>query len=135
MIVDRLQQFKNLPKTEFEKELYEILLKFSLDINNFTKFAFEPNIEVVTTSKTADNKNIYLVNCASGVVTITLPYASRCKKSIYWIKKIDASANNLIIQPSGTETIEGNLNITTGTQYKGYCLVSDLSNWFLIGDI
>lgn len=78
-----------------------------------------------------DSDNTVLVDAFSGNITITLPTAVGRKGKIFNIKKIDSSANSVIIDP-GTQTIDGNSTYTIGTQYESVTLISDNLNWFII---
>lgn len=77
----------------------------------------------------ADN-NVALCDCTSNAITINLPAAATGQQ--YHIKKIDATANTVTIDPNGTETIDGSLTKVISTQYDSITVVSDGSNWFIV---
>jgi hypothetical protein len=77
------------------------------------------------------NDRIALVNASGGVRTITLPSAANTYQ--YVIKKIDSSANNVIINAAGGNLIEGVSSKTLTTQYDYITLISDgATNWYII---
>jgi len=96
------------------------------------------SIAVTYTTKTANytataNDHIILVDATSGAVTITLPQASTVPGREYFIKKIDASANAVIISGyNGTEQIDGQTTISTTLEYQSYTLICVGTQWFII---
>lgn len=75
---------------------------------------------------------LVLVNAASGNKTISLPSATSLSGKVYEIKKIDPSANLVIIDPSGTETIDNNSTQEIKIKYSAMMIISDGSNWWII---
>jgi hypothetical protein len=76
-----------------------------------------------------------ICNNTSGAITISLPAASGCAGRIYNIKKSSAALNNVVIDPNGSETIDGAATRTLTVQYEGVLIQSDGSNWFVISNI
>lgn len=89
------------------------------------------------TTKTADftvQKDIkfYPVDCTSGDVTVTLLAAADTKGMRFTFKKIDSSANKLIIDGSGAETIDDATTQELLAQYDSICTLSDgTENWIV----
>lgn len=76
---------------------------------------------------------VCLANATSGSVTYTLPAASGRQGHRFYIKKTDSSANQVIINRSGADTIDGQTSQTINIQYQCYMLVSDGSSaWYII---
>ena len=73
-----------------------------------------------------------LVDATSGDVTLTLPTASSAESMIYNFKKIDASANQMIVDGNGSETIDGALNKSTTTQWESFSIQSNGTAWYII---
>ena len=73
-----------------------------------------------------------LCNATDGAITINLPSAVGISGKKYIIKKIDASANNITIDPDGTETIDGGSTVAITGQYDSYTFQSDNVNWWVI---
>ena len=74
---------------------------------------------------------VLLVNAASASVTVNLPTAVSNSAS-YTIKKTDSSTNTVIIDGSGSETIDGGTTATLTIQYESITIVSDNTNWHII---
>lgn len=78
-----------------------------------------------------DNSN-FLVDATDHVVTITLPGAEYFSGKDIVIKKIDPSANNVVVVSVSPQTIDGQSQIIINQQYSAISLISDGSNWYLI---
>lgn len=94
-------------------------------------FATTISTKTANYTLTATDSKI-LVNASSGIVTITLPLASGCPGREYHIKKIDSSSNNMVINTTGGNTIDGDSAIVTNIQYRAYTITSDGINWYII---
>jgi hypothetical protein len=64
---------------------------------------------------------------------ITLPTAAGITGRQYIIKKIDSSANTVTIEAAGTETIDGALNVILYAQWDYIIVISNGTNWEIIG--
>lgn len=73
-----------------------------------------------------------LVDATAGATTVSLPPAATYPGRVYVIKKMDASANNVVIDGSGSETIDGAATKTTNTQYAGWQIQSNGTNWIIL---
>lgn len=71
------------------------------------------------------------VNAAGGPVVITLPTAASVPGRIFYIKKIDATANLVTLQAFGSETIDGSNTQTTTTQWESFSVISNGTAWRL----
>jgi len=87
---------------------------------------------VTTTSYTADDESIILVDddTAGATVTITLTAASAGNR-IYTIKKLGSTAGVTIATP-GSETIDGYTSINLTIPKESVTLYMDGSNWHII---
>ena len=74
---------------------------------------------------------VLLVNATSASVTVNLPTAVG-NSAAYSIKKTDSSTNTVIIDGSGSETIDGGTTATLVKQYESITIVSDNANWHII---
>jgi hypothetical protein len=87
-------------------------------------------VTTVTTNTTLnDTYFLVLVNANGGAVTITLPSASSNIGRMYVIMKIDGSVNNVTIQRSGSDNINGVTSLTIGSQWGKYTLMSGGTQW------
>jgi len=73
-----------------------------------------------------------LVDATSANVTITLPNAATNLGLKQVIKRIDTSANTIVVN-SISGTIDGVANIGINTVWQAYTLQSNGSNWYVIG--
>ena len=71
------------------------------------------------------------VDASGGVVTITL-YAAASGSKKHNIVKSDSSANEVIINPNGVETINGASTHSLYLQYEGATIQSSGSEWFIL---
>lgn len=78
----------------------------------------------------ADFGGTIKVNATSGALTITLVSAATLKNGFkITIKKVDNSANNVTIDPAGSETIDGATTLSLVSQYQSVTIISDGTNW------
>lgn len=90
------------------------------------------NVTTLVTNTTLSSiHHTVLVDAALGTVTITLPTASTASRRRYEIKKID-SVNPVIIDGSGSETIDGGLTYTLTAQYQNITIVCNGSSWHIV---
>jgi len=83
-----------------------------------------------TSSFTATINNVMLLcDATTGELTVTLPAAGSTEGKYFHIKKIDSSANDVVIEASGSEKIDGELNQEISLQYECVSVVTDLSEW------
>ncbi len=78
-----------------------------------------------------DDDYCILIDASSGAVDITLPTAVGNNGRIYVVKAIDIT-NAAVVEPDGSETIEGAANYTFQTQYDSISFVSNGANWFIL---
>lgn len=102
-----------------------------LDSSIFSRVPVVNNVTTGTYSAVATyGTQILLCNTSSNNITINLPTAIS-NNATYVIKKI-ASTNSMIIDPSGTETIDGSTSVTITVENTCLTLISDGSNWRII---
>jgi hypothetical protein len=89
---------------------------------------------IITSNTTLDpDYTIYLVNAASGNISITLPAFSTIGNVYFKLKRIDTSSNTVTISSinSGTEKIDGNTSINLNVGDK-YGITSYNSSWYTV---
>jgi len=70
---------------------------------------------------------------SGGVVTVNLPTAVNLSGRIYTITDTgNAAANNVTVNASGLETINGSASATLSVNNQSIMVQSDGSNWFII---
>ncbi|MHA1289726.1 MAG: LVIVD repeat-containing protein, partial [Candidatus Thorarchaeota archaeon] len=82
---------------------------------------------------TADD-NVIAVDASSATTTISLPSAAGITGRLYTIKKIDDSVNDVVVDPDSAETIDGSATYSLSSQWKYVTIISDGSNWLVIGN-
>lgn len=91
------------------------------------------NVQTVAGVTTLDEWNRTVeANATGGAFTINLPAAATAKFWTYTIKKVDASANVVTIDPAGAETIDGAATLPLSTQYSSVTIQSDGTAWIVI---
>lgn len=84
----------------------------------------------------ADAGNAYEADTSSGSITFNLPSAASVGNGKGFVFKKTASANSLIIDPNGTETIDDNsANFTLTRQYDTIGIFSNGAEWYQVFDI
>ena len=72
-------------------------------------------------------------DCTSGNLTATLPVASTFTGPPITVKKVDATANSLVLAGNGTDTIDGYNTVTLMYQYVSVTVYrrSDGTGWYI----
>lgn len=127
----QLARYNNLgggfPPTDLLGDLLNLLYSltgFSMPVNN-----------IVAGVTAGANNNIYLADATGGDVTVTLPTAASAGQGgRILVKKIDDSANNVILSPDAADTIEGqSLDFQWNFPLNSYTLVSDgVNGWWSV---
>ena len=89
------------------------------------------NVITTATNYLAQNNTNYLLcDTSSNAVTVTLPAVAAASGYLITVKNIDG-ANNVTVQATGAETIDGGATDTlAGLSSGGY--LSDGSNWHIV---
>lgn len=95
--------------------------------------SFGANITSTSTDITLNATHYTVKVDASGANrTITLPASAGVSRRIYIIKKTDSSANTVTIDGNASETLDGATTKVINTQWAGYAIQSDGTNWIII---
>ena len=73
-----------------------------------------------------------LCDAAAGAIAITLPDAATLPAYVYTIKKIDTSANQVVITPTGTDTVDGSATAAILVPFVSITVQSDGTNWYIL---
>ena len=73
-----------------------------------------------------------LCDATSAGFTVALPAAATSSGRMLVIKKIDASANVVVIDANASETIDGALTVSIAARYNSFTLHCDGSAWYVI---
>lgn len=99
---------------------------------NWSPMNGDVSFRSVTTSDTVNGgDHVIFADATGGNVTLTLPAAANGNQ-VLWIKKTDASANLVIIDGSGSETIDGAATLTLPLRYNCVGIISDGTNWGIL---
>jgi hypothetical protein len=106
------------PPVVQDQALARWLDKLTDTINGLPSFS---SATLITSSFTplAGNMMIY-ADASASTVTVNLPSWATMDNTMYWIKKVDASANGVVVDPVGAVTIDGAATLSTVTQYVSY---------------
>ena len=78
---------------------------------------------------------VIIASATAGNLTVTLPNATQTL-NLYTVKKVDSTAYTVTINPSNSQSIEGNTatsgNVVINTQYVSVTFVSDGTQWWII---
>jgi hypothetical protein len=119
------------PESDFERRTVAALRQLQEHM-----LLFPTGIRTLTASATMiDTDALILANATSGDVTVTLLTAKARTGRDIFVKKTDSSANAVIIDPEGSETLDGAATISLLSQnaVRGYR--SDGTNWRLISSL
>ena len=123
-------------QTEAEKNLTRLNERIQ-HLESLPALRFRTATRNTTTNTTLDHSfdGTLFVDPSGGVVTVTLPASTNQPARIFVIKDETGSAgsNNITIDTTGSETIDGNPTLTITTNGASRILQTDGSNWFVIG--
>ena len=111
------------PPSEVNDSIREIKVCLKNQFSITTKTA---NYNIANTDGTI------LANTANNNITLTLPTAVGISGKVFTIKKIHAS-NNLIVNTSLSQTIDGASSLSWTVNNRSYTLVSNGTGWLIIG--
>lgn len=97
---------------------------------NLMKGVIEPTAKTANYTVTANDEMI-LGNATGGTITFSLPAITGTQGKRYYFKKVDNSANAVIVDPDASETIDGVSNYQLTNQYEGILIESDGSTWWI----
>lgn len=88
------------------------------------------SVSATTTALYTDDT--ILVDATGAARTVNLPAATNQTGKRYTVKKIDASANAVTVDPSGAETIDGAGTYALTVQYQSVTCQSDGTTWWVL---
>lgn len=82
-----------------------------------------------------DRGKLLAVDATSGNVTMSLPAIADVPEGFtVAVKKVDSSSNSVILDPDGSETIEGSAQLSMATEDQTVTVTSDGSEWLVVAD-
>jgi hypothetical protein len=115
-----------LIRTADNNELITVNASLIGGVNKTVDIVVTPAYNAVTSNQ------VILVDASSAPVTITLFTAASNSGKELTIKKIDGSANAMTIDGFESETIDGDLTVSTVTQFDSYDVISNNVDWNII---
>lgn len=109
---------------------------FLTDLQNImapptTSYGAVVAVNAISTSTTLDETYSFIkADATSGAVVLTLPPAANATRHRYVVTKIDATANDVTFDGSGSETIDGLTTAVLRGQWSTMVIVCDGTSWF-----
>jgi hypothetical protein len=104
-----------------------------MGVSNFDTLGVKVSDVKLVTFTIGTGHGVYPVDATAAAVVANLPTAVGCKGRHLTIKKVDASANAVTLDGSGSETIDGAATLATTTQWGAFTIASDGANWLVVG--
>ena len=123
-------------RSPWEREMAKLALLnriadgIGLEASNGGSFGSVRSVSASTTITTSDYA--ILANSTAAAIAVTLPAASTVTGRIFFIKRVNAGANNVVIDPYAAETIDGAATHTLSAQWARIEIISNGSAWFII---
>ena len=89
---------------------------------------------VTTSGNVVSGDYLIIADATAGAITMTLPPAALVPGRIYLFKRINAGANQVIVDGYAAETIDGNLTHTLTPQWNSVTIMSNGVAWFILAD-
>lgn len=97
--------------------------------------SFSVNTETITNSNYTQTNNDAVILFSTGSLnrTLTLQNSVEWIGRQVWVKKIDSGVGQVIIDPFGSQTIEGLSTYTISNQYASICIASSGGQIHIVG--
>lgn len=119
---------------EYLSDLAKVLENRLIQIADVVNINASPPSKVITSDYTLlQTDRVILVDASGSPRTLTLPKAALSPSRQFDIKKIDDSINDVIIDPDGSETIDGDANVTLSTENEAIRIYCTGTEWFILG--
>ena len=89
---------------------------------------------VETTGNVQSGDYLLICDASGGAITMTVPPAALVPGRIYAFKRINAGANQVIVDGYGAETIDGAATHTLTPQWNSVTIMSNGTAWFILAD-
>ena len=123
-------------RSPWEREMAKLALLnriadgVGLTAANAASFGVVRSVSASTTILTGDYA--ILANSTAAFINVSLPAAATATGRIYFVKRVNAGANNVVISPVGAEGIDGAQFHTLTAQYQRVEFISSGTTWFII---
>lgn len=96
---------------------------------------FPPRTVPPTSTILAATDGAIFLDCSAGPVTFNLTAAASVSGKIFFVQKIDATANAGTLDPNGAETINGASTFTLSRQWSAALIYSDGAAWHVFAGL
>ena len=87
----------------------------------------------VTTSTSIVSSDFAIIaDSTAGAITVSLPPAATANGRIFFVKRVNAGANNVTVDPFGSETIDGAATHVLTLQWHRIEIISNGTAWFIV---
>ena len=87
----------------------------------------------VTTSTSIVSSDFAIIaDSTAGAITVSLPPAATANGRIFFVKRVNAGANNVTVDPFGSETIDGAATHVLTLQWHRVEIISNGTAWFIM---
>ena len=123
-------------RSPWEREMAKLALLnriadgIGLEASNGGSFGSVRSVSASTTITTSDYA--ILANSTAGAIAVTLPAASTVTGRIFFVKRVNAGANSVSVNPVGGEVLDGAPWHTLSAQWARVEIISNGSAWFII---
>jgi hypothetical protein len=73
-----------------------------------------------------------IADSTAGAITVSLPPAATANGRIFFVKRVNAGANNVTVDPFGAETIDGAATHVLTLQWHRIEIISNGTAWFIM---
>jgi hypothetical protein len=118
------------PPVVEDRALQDWLGRVASVLNGMPSFS---SATLVTSSFTPLSGNMMIyADASASTLTVNLPSWATMDNTMYWVKKVDSSANAVVVDPVGSVTVDGSATLSTVTQYVGYTLHLMGGNYYTV---
>jgi len=127
-----------VPKKTNFTYIYNLIIKNKdIDINSIIiggKITKEPVLIEDSEYEISDNDSIILCDTSSNSITVTIPTAQTEDGRELVIKDYggNSNTNNITVDTEGSETIDGESDITINTDYDSVTIICKNNDWYII---
>jgi hypothetical protein len=73
-----------------------------------------------------------IADSTAAAITVSLPPAATANGRIFFVKRVNAGANNVTVDPFGSETIDGAATHVLTLQWHRVEIISNGTAWFIV---
>lgn len=127
--MNELSLVDRLPNEYLRSVFAELMREVEVEHAKLAEGLIYPVRSLSATTSAVPGDGILVCNATGAAFTVFLPEAARCKEKALFLKKTDASANAVLIDANGSETIDGSVTSSLASQWDGVLLFSDGTQW------